>query len=64
MFFVFLKENDVDAIHPGYGFMSENADFSQAVIDAGIRFVGPKPETVKRMGDKVLARETAIAAGK
>lgn len=59
-----MQENDVDAIHPGYGFMSENADFSQAVIDAGIKFIGPKPETVRRMGDKVKARETAIAAGK
>lgn len=53
----------MDAIHPGYGFLSENSDFSQAVIDAGIKFIGPKPETVRRMGDKVIARETAIEAG-
>ena len=43
--------------------MSENADFAQAVTDAGIKFIGPKPEVIRRMGDKVLARETAIAAG-
>ena len=58
-----MQENNVDAIHPGYGFMSENADFAQAVTDAGIKFIGPKPEVIRRMGDKVLARETAIAAG-
>lgn len=57
------KENDVDAIHPGYGFLSERADFAQAVIDAGIRFIGPSPRVVKTMGDKVLARQTAVDAG-
>lgn len=53
----------MDAIHPGYGFMSENADFAQAVIDAGIRFVGPTPEVIRSMGDKVIARDTAINGG-
>lgn len=47
------KENDVDAIHPGYGFLSERSDFAQAVTDAGIRFIGPSPKVVQQMGDKV-----------
>lgn len=57
------KENDVDAIHPGYGFLSERSDFAQAVIDAGIRFIGPSPFVVQQMGDKVAARIAAIEAG-
>uniref|UniRef100_A0A674NP74 Pyruvate carboxylase n=1 Tax=Takifugu rubripes TaxID=31033 RepID=A0A674NP74_TAKRU len=57
------KENGVDAIHPGYGFLSERSDFAQACVDAGVRFVGPSPETVRKMGDKVEARSLAIAAG-
>uniref|UniRef100_A0A8C8H8K5 pyruvate carboxylase n=1 Tax=Oncorhynchus tshawytscha TaxID=74940 RepID=A0A8C8H8K5_ONCTS len=50
------KENDVDAIHPGYGFLSERSDFAQACADAGVRFIGPSPEVVRKMGDKVEAR--------
>ncbi|XP_052872658.1 pyruvate carboxylase, mitochondrial isoform X3 [Anopheles cruzii] len=57
------KENDVDAVHPGYGFLSERSDFAQAVIDAGLRFIGPTPKVVQQMGDKVAARQAAIAAG-
>ncbi|XP_047661643.1 pyruvate carboxylase a [Tachysurus fulvidraco] len=57
------KENDVDAIHPGYGFLSERADFAQACSDAGVRFIGPSPEVVRKMGDKVEARSIAIRAG-
>uniref|UniRef100_A0A8C9FPS5 Pyruvate carboxylase n=1 Tax=Pavo cristatus TaxID=9049 RepID=A0A8C9FPS5_PAVCR len=57
------RENGVDAIHPGYGFLSERADFAQACVDAGVRFVGPPPEVVRKMGDKVEARGIAIAAG-
>ncbi|XP_005101885.1 pyruvate carboxylase, mitochondrial isoform X1 [Aplysia californica] len=57
------QENGVDAIHPGYGFLSERADFAQACVDAGIRFIGPKPEVVHKMGDKVEARQAAIDAG-
>uniref|UniRef100_A0A1B0CVI4 Pyruvate carboxylase n=2 Tax=Lutzomyia longipalpis TaxID=7200 RepID=A0A1B0CVI4_LUTLO len=53
------KENDVDAVHPGYGFLSERSDFAQAVIDAGLRFIGPSPKVVQQMGDK----EAAIEAG-
>ncbi|XP_032533614.1 LOW QUALITY PROTEIN: pyruvate carboxylase, mitochondrial-like, partial [Chiroxiphia lanceolata] len=57
------QENGVDAIHPGYGFLSERADFAQACVDAGVRFVGPSPDVVRKMGDKVEARAIAIAAG-
>ncbi|XP_063175279.1 LOW QUALITY PROTEIN: pyruvate carboxylase, mitochondrial [Chroicocephalus ridibundus] len=57
------QENGVDAIHPGYGFLSERADFAQACLDAGVRFVGPPPDVVRKMGDKVEARAIAIAAG-
>lgn len=57
------QENNVDAVHPGYGFLSERADFAQACQDAGVRFIGPSPEVVRKMGDKVEARAIAIAAG-
>ena len=56
------KENRVDAIHPGYGFLSERADFAQACVDSGIRFIGPSPRVVHQMGDKVAARQAAIEA--
>ncbi|ESO03713.1 hypothetical protein HELRODRAFT_99990 [Helobdella robusta] len=57
------KENDVDAIHPGYGFLSERGDFADAVLEAGIRLVGPNPEAIKRMGEKTMARKAATEAG-
>ncbi|XP_069695215.1 pyruvate carboxylase, mitochondrial-like isoform X2 [Periplaneta americana] len=57
------KENDVDAVHPGYGFLSERSDFAQACIDSGLRFIGPSPKVVQQMGDKVAARQAAIDAG-
>jgi 3-methylcrotonyl-CoA carboxylase alpha subunit len=57
------KETGADAIHPGYGFLSENADFAQAVIDAGLIWVGPKPTSIRAMGLKDAAKERMIAAG-
>lgn len=57
------KANNVDAIHPGYGFLSERSDFAQACADADVMFIGPTPETVRKMGDKVEARSLAISAG-
>jgi len=53
------KEKGVDMIHPGYGFLSENADLAQACLDNGITFVGPRPELLRLMGNKVAARELA-----
>ncbi|MEL6717986.1 MAG: pyruvate carboxylase, partial [Bacteroidota bacterium] len=53
------KENGVDMIHPGYGFLSENTDFARACRDASIVFVGPTPEAMDRLGDKVAAKEVA-----
>lgn len=52
-----------DAIHPGYGFLAENADFAEVCNEYGIKFIGPTPEMIRKMGDKVTAKETMIAAG-
>jgi acetyl-CoA/propionyl-CoA carboxylase biotin carboxyl carrier protein len=57
------KKAEADAVHPGYGFLSENADFAQAVIDAGLIWIGPPPAAISALGDKVSARRIAAAAG-
>ncbi|MCE3550112.1 acetyl/propionyl/methylcrotonyl-CoA carboxylase subunit alpha [Pseudonocardia sp. RS11V-5] len=57
------KQAEADAIHPGYGFLSENAEFAQAVIDAGITWIGPSPQSIRDLGDKVTARHIAMRAG-
>ena len=57
------KKANVDAIHPGYGFLSENADFARKVAEAGIIFIGPSPEAILTMGDKLTARQKMIENG-
>ncbi len=52
-----------DSVHPGYGFLSENADFAQAVLDAGLTWIGPSPQAIRDLGDKVTARHLALKAG-
>ena len=56
------KENKVDMIHPGYGFLSENPEFARKVEEAGIAFIGPRPETIDGLGDKTKARDLAREA--
>src|SRR5512138_2935941 len=57
------RKCEADAIHPGYGFLAEREAFAAACADAGIVFIGPKPSAIAAMGDKMMARETVLAAG-
>src|SRR6202008_3948497 len=54
---------NTDAIHPGYGFMAENAHFAEICAQYNIKFIGPTPDMIRKMGDKMTAKETMIAAG-
>ena len=60
---VAAKDSGADAVHPGYGFLSERADFAQAVLDAGLIWIGPPPAAISALGDKVSARRIAAKAG-
>ncbi|GAA2844244.1 acetyl/propionyl/methylcrotonyl-CoA carboxylase subunit alpha [Crossiella cryophila] len=57
------KRAGADAVHPGYGFLSENAEFAQSVLDAGLTWIGPTPQAIRDLGDKVTARHIALRAG-
>jgi len=58
-----IKKSGADAVHPGYGFFSENADFAQAITDLGVAFIGPPPAAIVEMGDKVSSRKAALRGG-
>jgi len=58
-----VEITNADALHPGYGFLAENADFAEVCAEYGIKFIGPTPEHIRKMGDKITAKETMIKAG-
>ncbi len=58
-----IKRSGAEAVHPGYGFFSENAEFAEAIADVGVTFIGPKPDAIRVMGDKISAREAAEKVG-
>lgn len=58
-----IRRSGADAVHPGYGFFSENADFAQAITDMGVAFIGPPPAAIVEMGDKVSSRKAALRGG-
>ena len=58
-----VEITNADAVHPGYGFLAENAGFAEVCTEYGIKFIGPSPEMIRKMGDKITAKETMIAAG-
>jgi len=58
-----VEITNADAIHPGYGFLAENADFAEVCAEYGIKFIGPTPEQIRKMGDKITAKETMVKAG-
>ncbi len=58
-----VEKSGAEAVHPGYGFFSENADFARAITDRGVKFIGPPPEAIEVMGDKISAREAAERVG-
>jgi acetyl-CoA/propionyl-CoA carboxylase biotin carboxyl carrier protein len=58
-----VKKSGADAVHPGYGFLSENAEFAQAVLDAGVTWIGPSPDAIAALGDKTTARHIALKIG-
>jgi pyruvate carboxylase len=57
------REAEADAVHPGYGFLSESPDFAEACAKAGLTFIGPSADTMRKLGDKVSARNLAISVG-
>jgi len=58
-----VEITNADAVHPGYGFLAENADFAEVCSEYGIKFIGPSPEQIRKMGDKITAKDTMIKAG-